>query len=880
MRSFRLVILLCLLWPGLLLADETPVLQRTGKTFDPAIPTFKSVVGYDFGEQITRHADMERYLNAVAQATPKVKLQQIGRTYEGRALYYVIISSPENMARLEDIRQANLQLSDPRSITPSQADAIITNNPVFVCLAYSVHGNEHSGVEAALAMLYYLVASNDIETQTLLKNVMVIIDPMQNPDGRERFIQYFYSNAGKKPNPDLNAAEHNETWPGGRTNHYLFDMNRDWVVMSQAETQARIAAYRKYQPQIMIDLHEMGENSTYFFPPPTVPQNPNVPKSAMQWWTVLGKAVASEFDKNQVDYYTQERFDFWYPGYGDSWPTYNGALSATFEQGSVRGLIKKRQDGVIVNYQDAVWNHFLASLATCRMAAAKRSEKLRDFYEFRASAVQEGKTGPVKQYILRRSFDPLQTDRVVRLLLQHGIEVRQAQADFHVSAHDYMDDRTESMSFQKGDYIIAMDQPLKRLIQVVFERESQFDPSFLQEEERRRKENEPTELYDITAWSLPLAEGIEAYWSGEVPTAQTAAVEQVPPAVPALAPSTYAYLVDYRSNDTVTAAWQLLERGIRVHFTTKPFVRDERRYSAGSLIVRVKNNPQDLPAVLAEISKNTSVEFVASSTGWTEEGPDLGSDDVEFLETPKIALLTNSPTDPNSFGAIDFLFDRRYGLDFTTIKTIDLPYVKLKDYNVLILPDSGFDLDYKDLMGGQSIPALKAWIQEGGTLIAIGGGANFLISDGTLTDVKRIRKFLKNSSEPAPEEKKDGEKEKDTENADNIPGSIARAKLYKKSFLTFGYLQDEIPVFVNSSNVFAAPDDEKIPVRYAEADRLKVGGLFYDITRKRLANKAYATEEKLGNGHVILFAEDPSFRAAWEGLHKLLLNGVLFGPSM
>ena len=351
MRKF---VLLLLLLPALLLADETPVLQRTGKTFDPAIPTLRSVLGYDFGERITRHGEMERYLNAVAAVSPRIQVRQIGQTYEGRALYYVIISSKENMSRLDDLRQANLQLADPRTITPSQADAIISGHPVFVCLSYSVHGNEHSGVEAALAMIYYLLASNDAETQELLKNVVVIIDPMQNPDGRERFIQYFYSTSGKTPNPDLNAAEHNQVWPSGRTNHYMFDMNRDWVVMSQTETQARIAAYRQYQPQVMIDLHEMGENATYFFPPPAAPINPNLPRSVPDWWSILGKAVASEFDRNQVDYFTQERFDYWYPGYGDSWPTYNGALSGTFEQGSVRGLVAKRRDGVIVNYQDCL----------------------------------------------------------------------------------------------------------------------------------------------------------------------------------------------------------------------------------------------------------------------------------------------------------------------------------------------------------------------------------------------------------------------------------------------------------------------------------------------------------------------------------------------
>ena len=883
MASYKYIFALALLIAGCVFADDMPVLQRTGNSFDPAIPTFKSVVGYDFGEQLTRHSAMERYLNAIAAATPKVKLQQIGSTYEGRALYYVIVSSAENMARLEDIRQANLQLADPRTLPPSKAEAIIANNPLIVCLSYSVHGNEHSGVEAALALTYYLAAATDAETQTLLKNLVVIIDPMQNPDGRERFINYFYTNMGRNPNPDLNAAEHSEAWPSGRSNHYLFDMNRDWIVMTQPETQARISAYRQYQPHIMIDLHEMGENETYFFPPPTIPQNPNLPKSVAQWWNTLGHAVADEFDKNKIDYYTQERFDFWYPGYGDSWPTYNGALSGTFEQGSVRGLTVRRRDGVVVHYQDAIWHHFLSSLAVCRMGAAHRADKLRDFYDFRASAVQEGKTGPVKQYILHRAFDPLQTDRIVRLLLQHGIEVRQAQSDFRTTVQDYMDDRSETKNFQKGDYIIAMDQPLKRLIQVVFERESQFDPSFLKEEERRRKEKEPTELYDITAWSLPLAEGIEAYWSAEVPPAETSLVTQVSSAPPEIVPSTYAYLLEYRSNDAITAAWQLLERGVRIYFTTKPFTLNQKRYSAGSFIIRIKNNPENLAAILTEVSKATGVEFTAASTGWTEEGPDLGSSDVEFLETPKVALITNLPTDPNSFGAIDYLFDRRYNLSFTAIKTIDLPYVKLNDYNVLIFPDAGYELDYKTVTGAQGTAQLKSWVENGGTIIAIAGAANFLIADGTLTNVKKISRFLENSAQAAPEtapDKKDAEPDKKTESADTIPGSIARVRLYKDSFLSFGYTREEIPVFVNSSNVFEPPADMKTAVSYADADRLKVGGLFWDIAKKRLAGKAYATEESVGSGHVILFAEDPSFRAAWGGLDKLLLNGVMFGPSL
>src|SRR5262249_3342889 len=253
-----------------------------------------------------------------------------------------------------------LRLADPRKISGSDADAIISKNPVFVGLTYSVHGNEHSGVEAGLAMAYYLLACKDAETTDLLKNTVVIIDPMQNPDGRERFINYFYQTVGIKPNADLNAAEHNEAWPDGRYNHYLFDMNRDWTIVTQPETKARIAAYQQYQPQVWIDAHEMGENSNYFFPPPSTPRNPNVPTSEIEWWKILGHTIAADFDKYHIDYYTDENYDFWYPGYGDSWPTYNGAIAGTFEQGSARGMVVKRRDGITIDYKDAIFHHFVS----------------------------------------------------------------------------------------------------------------------------------------------------------------------------------------------------------------------------------------------------------------------------------------------------------------------------------------------------------------------------------------------------------------------------------------------------------------------------------------------------------------------------------------
>ncbi|MCI0413852.1 hypothetical protein L0222_13760 [bacterium] len=866
------------------LADSTPVLNRTGKTFDPAIPTIRSVLGYDFGEQITRHSAMEQYMNALAKSSPKIKVQKIGETYEGRALYYLIISSPENMSRLEELRQANLKLADPRKSSAGEANEIIQKNPVFVCLSYSVHGAEHSGAETALALAYYLVAGTDAETQEILRNCVILIDPMENPDGRERFISYFYSTVGVTPNSDPNAAEHNQTWPGGRYNHYLFDMNRDWTVLSQKETLARIKAYQQYHPQIFIDVHEMSEDSSYFFPPPTVPHNPHIPPNMVEWWNKLGKAVSGEFDRHRVEYFTQERFDFWYPGYGDSWPTYNGALSGTFEQASVRGLIRKRYDEKVVHYHDAIWHHFLSTLATCKLAATNREARLRDFYRFRESAIEEGKIGPIRQYLIRRSTDPNQADRLVEKLIWQGVEVRQLQNDFKVEAYGYYSEGMSTHSFRKGDYVISLEQPLKRLLRSLFDKETLPDKKFLEEEEQRRKDKEPSEFYDISAWSLPLAYNLDAYWSTEPAPAGAELIQTVPQENPAIPDATYAYLLNYDSNEVIQAAQELLQRNVRVYFTTKPFTLQQRKYNAGSLIIKISDQPSGLASQLQQVSKTTGLRFEGTNTAWTEEGPDLGSNDVYFVERPKVAVLTQMPTDPTSYGAILYLFEQRYQFPFTALPTTMLNDVKLKDYNVVILPDEGGISSYQAIVGDEGIKTLKNWVQEGGTVIAVGSAAAFIAENGELTSVKRIQKFKKDSKEPVEEKKAEGEQEKEpeeeTEKPDVIPGAIGRAKLNLKHFLTFGYRSEEIPVFLYSSNVLEAPAGVKPVASYPAADRLKMSGLIWDISRQRLENKVYLMEESLGSGHVILFAEDPTFRAYWEGLDKLFFNGVLFGPSM
>jgi hypothetical protein len=828
---------------------------------------------------------MEKYMDALQKAAPdRVKIQKIGETYEGRSLYYLILSSPENMSRLEELRQANVKLADPRKLSNDEAETIIKNHPVFTCLSYSVHGAEHSGVETGLALAYYLLAATDTETQQILRNSIVIIDPMQNPDGRERFISHFYSTVGTQPNPDPNASEHNQPWPGGRYNHYLFDMNRDWTVLSQKETRARIKAYQQYHPQVFIDVHEMGGNSSYFFPPPSIPHNPHIPPNMVEWWRRLGKAVSSEFDRHRVDYFTQENFDFWYPGYGDSWPTYNGALAGTFEQASVRGLVLKKYDDRLLHYQDAIWHHFLSTLATARMAAENREDRLRDFYRFRDSAIDEGKIGPIRQYVIRRSTDPYLSDSLVERLIWQGVEVRQAQEEFELEATSYYSSGVTSENFQRGDYIISLEQPLKRLLRALFDKETLPEKNFLLAEEQRRRDDEPSEFYDISAWSLPLAYHLDAYWSTEPATADATYITAVPEEQTSVPSAGFAYLLNYDSNRFIHVAAELLRRKIRVYFTTKPFTLQGKNYNSGSFIIKVKDNPAEISSMLQEISKITKARFDATNTAWTEEGPDLGSNDVYYIEQPKVAVLTQMPTDPTSYGAIQYLFEQRYNFPFTAIPSFLLGEIELNDYNVLILPDEGGLSSYETMIGEDGIKLLKDWVEDGGTLIAVAGAARYLADNGELTSVRRIKKFKKDSKEAVPE-KKEGEEEEaepdeETESPDVIPGAIGRSFLDRKHFLSYGYRTEEIPVFLNSSNVFQLPAGEKPVAWYPDADRLKMSGLIWDISGQRLANTVYLAEESQGEGHVILFAEDPTFRAYWEGLDKLFFNGALYGPSL
>ena len=490
-----LIALTLLLAPLPALAQPTVSDLLSGETYDESIPAPERVLGYALGERLSRSNDVLRYFEALVAAAPdRMILGRYGETWEGRPLPYAIIASPANLRRISAIREASVALTDPRR----GATSVPADQPVIVWLMYSVHGNEISPAEASMATARHLLASRDPEVAEWLNNVVVVIVPTQNPDGRDRFMNRYYEALGLQPDPDGLSVERDEPWPNGRPNHYLFDLNRDWFAQTQPETRGQSALIRQWRPQVVVDAHEMGTDDPFFFPPEAEPLNPLLPEAQLHARHIFGRGNAAAFDREGVEYYTREVFDAFYPGYGDGWPSYLGAVGMTYEQGSARGLAARRSNGEILTYRTTVRNHFMASLATIRTASANRAQLLNDFAAYYRTAVSEGGAGT---WILARGdVDPGSADALAALLARQGIEVSRAASGFSACGRSY----------RAGDYIIRRGQPLGRLLQVLMDPSIAMRDGFVEAQEARRRHGLYAEVYDITAWALPGSYGVDA----------------------------------------------------------------------------------------------------------------------------------------------------------------------------------------------------------------------------------------------------------------------------------------------------------------------------------------------------------------------------------
>ncbi len=898
-----------------------------GAKYDPSIPTLKQVIGYDWGEKITMHHEAAAYANALQQAAgSRLRVIKYAETWEGKSLYVLAIGSPANIARIEEIKTGMQKLADPRGISQNEATSLIDSLPSIVWFICGVHGNEISSVDAGLLTSYHLLAAqNDELVETAMKNTVVLIDPMQNPDGRDRFVNYFRQNVGRFPDADLQSAEHNEIWPSGRVNHYLFDMNRDWFAQTQPETRGRTKLYLQWFPQVVADLHEMGTNNSYYFAPPALPWNPNLTKTQLDWLSKFGRNNASWFDRFRFDYYTRENFDSFYPGYGEGWPLFHGSIGMTYEQASVRGLVAKRDDETTMHYRDSVHHHFIASISTIENTAKNRESLLRHFYDYRRSAIDEGRNETVKEYIITPGIDPNRAARLAAMLMQSGVEVKRADAAFNnPKIRDYFDGNLQARDFPAGSYIVSPAQPAKRLAKTLMDRQTDQDRAFLDEQRRRNKLRQSEEFYDVTAWSLPLLFDVPCYVAEAGSSVQATLLKDLPKPSGQMrgGQAKLAYLIPWGTQSAAAALADLFRQDVRIHSSDKPFKLNGASFPAGTLIVKVKDNPANLYERMTKLGADHGVDVYSTDSSWVDDGPNFGSDNVRFLRKPRVALAYNTPTSPNSAGWTRYLIEQRYGYPVTTIRAEQLRFVDLSKYNVIILPDT-FGGYTQQLGDGAS---LRDWVQKGGVLIGLAGATNWLTDEKVnLLPTKREKRdkgdakaekkdqpakdqplkdqSKEQSKDQAKDQAKDQPKdqpkgqvkeqdkeqtkdpvEKAIEPADeypsSTPGAIVRVKVDRMHWLGFGY-GEETTVIVDSNRIYTLLKLDKgtnVAI-YLPEDKMLVSGFMWDDPKKQLPNKAYLMHARSGRGHVIGFAEDPNYRAFMEGLNVMMLNAVFLGPG-
>ncbi len=856
-----------------------PLPLAPGVRYNPGIPTLQQVVGHEVAEKMSSPEEIHAYLKALAAAAPdRVRLVEYARSWEGRPLHLLVLGSPERLARLDQVKADLRRLADPRGLSQADADRLLKDLPVVTWLMHSVHGNEVTSSDAALAEAYHILAAEgDAGVDAIRRHSIVLIDPLQNPDGRARFLSVNEQAQAATPDADAAAAERDEPWPGGRSNHYLFDMNRDYLGLSQPETRGRVKIGLEFFPHVVADLHEMDGDSSYYFAPPADPANPYITPKQFEWLTKMGRENARRFDERGFEYFVREVFDSYYPGYGESWPIFQGAIGMTFEQASPRGLRYRREDKTLLTYREGVVHHFTAAITTAETAARNREAILRDFVEYRRSAVQDGEKGAVREYLIPPGHDPGRLDRLAELLTMHGVEVRRAIEPV----------KTGTRTLAAGTLIVPLAQPTSRLARNLIDPSIQMDEKFIKEQERRRKKRIGDQIYDVTAWSLPLLFDLEI-----VPGAVPVSVRTEPAALaPVLATPLPAAKIGYLmpwGTAAAEAAVEALKAGVRVRTADEPFTHAGRKYPIGTAIFRLSDNGANLAATLGPIVRRHRAEVVAIDESWTDEGISLGSSRVVTLKSPRVAMAWDTPAYSGSAGWARYVLERRFGQAVTVVRTATLRRADLRDYDVIVLAAGS----YSDELGDDGIRRLKDWARAGGTIITLGEASRWATREKVgLLETRTELRGGKPDVEPPADEKKAPEEPKkpfdleqaiqpDREPPDSTPGAILRVVLDMEHWLSAGF-DGEIQAIVEGQRIFTPIKLDKgrnVGV-YAAKDRLVAAGFTWDNPKEQLPQKAFLLHQPIGQGHIIAFAEDPNYRAIPEATQLLFINAILFGPA-
>lgn len=890
---------------------------------DPKFTTPDAILGQTHGSRLAHHAEILACFRAWAAESPRIRVETFGRTHEGRELVWAAISSPRNLARLDALRADLAQLADPRGLSAPEAERILAG-PAVAWMGYSIHGDELSGADAAVALGYHLVADTTRATEALLDELVIVIDPCQNPDGRERIVAMVEQSAGLTPNLDY-ASMHRGRWPHGRGNHYLFDMNRDWMAGSQPESRARWQAVRSFSPQLFVDAHEMGSNDTFLFYPQARPHNPELPAKTSDWHRRYAAEAARAFDARGWAYYSREWADAWGPFYSDAWAALTGAIGILYEQASTSGFPLRRDSGAILTYREAVHHQLTASWANLTTLAAHRAEALADYLANGQRNVAADTPGNERMLVVRPTGNLRREEEFLRTLLGQGIEVERAEEAFEGTNVVHSEGTSAATrSFPAGAWLVRARQPARQRVRAFLDFDVRYDSVSLQKEREELERRGRSKAYDVTSWSLPLAYDLDAAWcdARAVRSTRVQSVELPRPALPLSLPepAPVAWLVDSTSDDCLAFAARALELGLAVHASDEAFTAGGRRFARGSLLVRRSENPGTPAEVWSKVraaAEFARVEAVAAPTGLAPdlEQADLGGQHFHLLARPRVALLANSPVSTDAYGHLWHHLDQRVGVPFTILDAQGFGNYDLRRYNVLIVPQSW------GLSGvlGKNKEALASWVENGGTLIACDSAAAELTAgalglsavklrqdalgelDGYATAVERERAARNVVVDEAklwsvPEEKPaegEAKETKEAESAKHAPeaeeerharvfspqGATLRASVDEDAWITAG-MDATLPVLVAGSDVFLAKPPVRTVVRLDPERTLRLSGLLWPEARARLADSAWLTVERKGHGQVILFAGLPAFRGYQLASARLFANAVVLGPGL
>jgi hypothetical protein len=709
------------------------------------VPSPERATGVAPGSRPLRPEEIAGYFSALAAASPRAKVLEYARSREGRPLLVLAVSDEATMARLDAFRAEHARLADPRGRRAEDDAAAAESAKAVAWMAYAIHGDELSSADAAIALAYWLVAGEDERAKALRRELVVLIDPCENPDGRARFLSMTAAFAHAVPNPDSEDLSHAAVWPWGRGNHYLYDLNRDWISMVEPESR-RAAAIAGWNPQLMVDSHEMGADDTYLFAPARAPFNPLKPAYLSGWADRFAADQARALDARGHAYYTGEWNEEFFPGYGSSWASYLGAVGILYEMGGVEGTLVRQRTGTVRTYAETVEHQLTSSVANLETLAANRRDFMTQFLAARREAVRKGAEGTVRAWILPPGRYPDRADHLAALLRDQGIEVLRAAAPVTASGlRDAWTGKTLAMDLPAGTWMVPLDQPAEPLARALLDPHVPMEAGFFKEEREWLERGKGTRIYDTTAWSLPLAFGIEAYWAGAKPAGDWRDEKaQEPRGSIAKAEPAFGYLFDGTSDRSVAALADLVQRGVSARVAEKPFRVAGRAYDRGAVLIKREGNPPDLAAQMEQVASRWNIAVREVPTAKSEDGPDLGGNYFHPLVAPRTGIWTGNGVSSGSYGSLWRLLDVEVPLRFTGLDLSRFDQVDLARFNVLVFPPSGWrEGGYRERIDKDGIERLKRWIEAGGTAIGMGGGADFLADKETgLTQTRPRRQAL------------------------------------------------------------------------------------------------------------------------------------------